>query len=141
MSAQILTAGKQNPATYKKWYEKNVDKKRAYSRAYYAANKEKRKQVAREYKAKNPGFWRKSHIKRLYGITVERVEEMRIAQGNKCAICADEFSNEKKGKKLHIDHCHSSGVVRGLLCQKCNLHLGWIDKPGILASALKYLGC
>lgn len=57
-------------------------------------------------------------------------------QKNKCAICGIPFSESKD----HIDHCHSSGVVRGLLCSPCNVAIGFMkDDPERLRSAAKYL--
>lgn len=56
--------------------------------------------------------------------------------GNKCLICGElEFSRSKK--RHHVDHCHKTGKVRGLLCQGCNLKLGWFEKNQ--GSVLAYL--
>ncbi len=60
------------------------------------------------------------NMKRLYGINLEQYAELLERQGNCCAICGKpEF-----GQRLAIDHCHSTGIVRGLLCIHCNLSLG-----------------
>lgn len=65
-----------------------------------------------------------------YGITHEQYEEMFQAQGGLCAICgnppADPGTNH--GFRLKVDHDHETGVVRGLLCNSCNLRLGWVEK-------------
>ena len=75
-----------------------------------------------------------------YGITKEEFNNMKIAQNNKCAICGiDEglFSESV----LHIDHCHKTHKVRGLLCRKCNTALGnFKDNVSILQKAIEYLG-
>ena len=71
---------------------------------------------------------------RLYGITIDTYESLVQQQAGKCAIC-----NEIP-TKLYVDHCHDSGVVRGLLCMKCNAALGLFkDKQSNLRSALDYL--
>ena len=74
---------------------------------------------------------------RRYGITQEQFDQMIIDQNNKCKICSIEF----KGTKFtHIDHCHDTNRVRGLLCNDCNLALGQFnDNTDILDNAIKYL--
>lgn len=58
------------------------------------------------------------------------------AQGGACAICRLEFGD----KSPRIDHCHETGVVRGLLCMKCNSGLGMFgDRPERIQAALDYL--
>lgn len=62
---------------------------------------------------------------------------MFIAQEEKCAICK---TAPPKRKRLVIDHDHTSGKVRGLLCQNCNLALGALkDDVGRLREAIVYL--
>lgn len=59
------------------------------------------------------------HYRRKYGLTKAQVEEMRQQQENKCAICFNQFA-----KTPAVDHCHTTGKVRGLLCRFCNIGLG-----------------
>jgi hypothetical protein len=66
----------------------------------------------------------RSHNLRTYGLTIERYEEMSLAQGGVCAICR---GVNVDGKRLHVDHCHTTGVVRGLLCGRCNRGIGNFD--------------
>jgi hypothetical protein len=74
---------------------------------------------------------------RRYGITQEQFDQMLVDQNNKCKICCIEF----KGTKFtHIDHCHDTNRVRGLLCNDCNLALGqFMDNTDIMDNAIKYL--
>jgi hypothetical protein len=61
-----------------------------------------------------------------YGIAEADLYALRLLQSNKCAICDRRFSQyEEIGS---IDHCHSTGAVRGLLCTGCNTKLGWLEK-------------
>ncbi|AOR76515.1 endonuclease domain-containing protein [Novosphingobium resinovorum] len=58
---------------------------------------------------------------------------MTERQGNKCKICRVELT------KFHIDHCHKTNKVRGLLCHRCNIRLAALDDAEWHASALQYL--
>ncbi len=60
-----------------------------------------------------------------YGITLWEYERLGFAQDWKCAGCEAQFSGDDSGVQIKIDHCHASGVVRGLLCHSCNVALGW----------------
>lgn len=64
-----------------------------------------------------------------------------MAQGGKCAICMKLITFEKsKGLYACVDHCHETGETRGLLCQKCNIGLGYFkDNAGYLTAAAVYL--
>lgn len=63
---------------------------------------------------------------------------MLVAQDHACAIC--EAPTWEHQKRLHVDHDHATGAVRGLLCSTCNLALGGFkDSPQLLESALRYL--
>lgn len=82
------------------------------------------------------------YYKRVYGITVQQWIEMYDRQGGLCAICRTEGFTMKAHHqaKLNVDHCHSTGVVRGLLCHNCNRALGLLqDSPAHLQRALAYL--
>ena len=65
---------------------------------------------------------RKAHYKRKYGITLEQYEILCEQQDRKCLLC--KVSNVK----LHVDHCHTTGKVRGLLCKNCNVTIGYYEK-------------
>jgi len=80
---------------------------------------------------------RKKLLKR-YGITVEQWEQMRAAQKGLCAICGE---SQKQERHFHVDHCHDTGRIRGLLCMRCNTSLSWFEKvSGRLEMVLSYLG-
>lgn len=74
---------------------------------------------------------------RRYGITQEDFDKMLSEQKNMCKICNNEF---KSTKDTHIDHCHNSNIVRGLLCNNCNMALGQFnDNTHNMDNAIKYL--
>ena len=70
-----------------------------------------------------------------YGITQEEYDKILKSQNNCCAICKIEFY-----KTPHIDHCHETKIVRGLLCSNCNSGIGLLgDDPRRLRAATQYL--
>ena len=74
---------------------------------------------------------------RRYGITQEDFNKMLVDQNNMCKICSNEF---KGTKDTHIDHCHNSDTVRGLLCSSCNIALGQFnDNTDNMDNAIRYL--
>ena len=79
------------------------------------------------------------HMKRNYGMTFAKYEQMLDDQKGVCAICSAEPPDHHK-KRLNIDHCHTTGRVRGLLCDACNRALGLFkDSPDVLLKAISYL--
>lgn len=79
-------------------------------------------------------------IRSSYNLTLDEITSMHKAQDKKCKICGTAYDEVSKHGGLYIDHCHSSGKVRGLLCAKCNQLLGACgDSVVILQSAIDYL--
>ncbi len=78
-----------------------------------------------------------SRVRAMYGIEPEQYLKMYNDQKGCCAICGEEPSTQRG---LHLDHCHETGKVRGLLCHGCNVGIGSLrDDPDILKKALDYL--
>lgn len=72
-----------------------------------------------------------------YGISKENLLNMLEKQEGKCAIC----KQPPKNRALHVDHCHATEKVRGLLCHGCNTGIGLFrDNPLLLQHAINYLG-
>lgn len=81
---------------------------------------------------------RESHLK-VYGITKGDYSQMYIDQKGLCAICKVSFS-KMKSIDINVDHCHSTGRVRGILCRNCNSLLGFAkDNIDNLYGAIEYL--
>lgn len=77
-------------------------------------------------------------IKFQYGLTRSQYEALLAAQGGGCALCGAEAGTQ--GEALHVDHCHDSQKVRGILCSRCNRGLGYFeDDPRRLLDAASYL--
>lgn len=82
---------------------------------------------------------RRHNLSSKYGLTEEAYFEMLIHQGGGCKICGATEGNEKHGK-LFVDHCHKFGVVRGLLCGRCNSGISLLrDCPETIRAALFYV--
>lgn len=86
---------------------------------------------------KHHGKIKDKNLKRVYGISLQQFNEMLEKQDRKCGIC----ENDLDGKLLtHIDHCHTTGKIRAILCHYCNTGLGLFkESPDLLAKATKYL--
>jgi hypothetical protein len=80
-------------------------------------------------------------LKRNYGITLNEYNEMLESQENRCAICqGDNPKGAKRANTFVVDHCHTTGKVRGLLCHACNRALGnFGDSIENLERAILYL--
>lgn len=96
-------------------------------------NKEYYKNPDKRNKMKNQTFTKK------YGLSLEQINKMLIAQDNKCAIC--KVHKDEAGKRgMMVDHCHTTNKVREMLCANCNVILGMCyDNPQILIEAITYL--
>lgn len=92
------------------------------------------------YQKNNP---EKRHGYRLvakYGITTEIYNKMLEEQDYKCKICKTVNSGSSNKRKLSVDHNHSTGKVRGLLCDNCNKSLGLLkDSIDTLKNMIDYL--
>ena len=91
--------------------------KKCAHKATMAAHKKNPQYIDTRY------FWR---IKQIYGLTQARYYSMLRAQNGCCAICKCTPAKLEKTDRLdfHVDHCHATGEVRGLLCANCNTTLG-----------------
>ena len=105
---------------------------------------EKGKQTQKRYAATVNGrrSRRNNSFKSKYGFTLEQYEQMFIVQKGLCAICTKpETAKNRYGLRfLAIDHNHSTGKIRSLLCDRCNRMLGFAkESPKILRAAIEYL--
>jgi hypothetical protein len=119
---------------HRRWYYANPEKvreikerDREYRKDYYnsPARKERYRFLA---------------LKRTFGISKEEYTALLAEQNGRCAICGG-GETSVRSKHLAVDHCHTSGVIRGLLCSTCNAGLGCFkDRPDLLSGAIHYLG-
>ncbi|MGW0169551.1 endonuclease VII domain-containing protein [Streptomyces sp. NPDC003343] len=108
----------------REWRTENPEASKAADRAVYhrrAAKPEYKKLRARQARAAR------------YGLTLDELDSLLAAQGDKCAICGSIG-------RLHVDHCHKTGAVRGLICGGCNSAAGHAgDDPARLRAIADYL--
>lgn len=141
------------------WYLKNRERTLAADRERYAANRQQEIENSRAYYAKNrvklltdrrikyatdPSYrakLRSREMRNRYGVTASEFSAMFDRQDGRCAICEELSGGQRaKGRRLHIDHDHKSGEVRGLLCTSCNTAIGMMeDSEEMLRASISYL--
>lgn len=126
---------------YQQNKEKRLQQTNAWRRQDAAANPEKYKLKSQKRYAKakkdNPDYWRNSHYKSKYNITLEQWNVMFEEQKGCCFICKKHQS--VLDKRLAVDHNANTGEVRKLLCKPCNIAFGEIkEDPEIAKSLLEY---
>lgn len=110
------------------------DRIKQTNKRYYEENKE----TISSKRSQRRKYWDSSYWR--VGITAEQYLEMEKAQGGKCALCGRSEAGSKGPSRLVVDHCHATGVIRGLLCTKCNLALGHFeDNVEAVVKAAEYL--
>ena len=123
-------------ARYRANKETILAKKRAYNEAHKEEIQAQRKARREADRGKFNARDRTGVIRRKYGLTPDEVAAMLEGQKGRCWICRQPFGS----KSPHIDHCHATGKVRGLLCRECNLGLAhFADDSKSLMRAARYL--
>jgi hypothetical protein len=116
------------------WQLKNPERVRENARAW-RANWTPEQREARLAKQRERTFFRR------YGLTYADYEALLAKQDNRCALCP-RTPDQERYKKLNVDHCHSTGRIRGLLCTPCNHALGLLgDSADSLRKAVEYVAC
>ena len=90
-----------------------------------------------KWQKENPERHKENMLRNKYGLTISMLERLIEGQDGRCLVCTNVL---QEGRKVHIDHCHTEGHIRGVLCNHCNLGLGHFkDNPGVLRRAAEYL--
>ena len=123
----------------KKWDLKNPEKAKLIRKKTYYKNRTSKLKAVEKWRKQNPKKYKQisddAQRKYNYGIDKKQFELMIKQQKNKCAICRNIFI-----KTPHIDHCHKTNKVRGLLCSGCNHGLGFYkDNIMFILYAFYYL--
>lgn len=131
----------------KEWRKNNNDKVLKHRKKYRdnpknrAVINEAQRRFAKKYPdkvRKKASLYNRTHLlqirARAYKISVEELTRLLSESEGKCDIC------KKETPKMNVDHCHSTGKVRGVLCRDCNLAIGLFkDSKQILSQAINYL--
>lgn len=83
----------------------------------------------------DPKTMRSHRLRLSYGITPEQYDAILASQDGLCALCL----RPPKKVRLHVDHDHVTGVIRGLLCHRCNRGLGYLYRHEVLLRAVDYV--
>lgn len=133
-------------ATYrksaKKWREVHIEKSRENCKRYYEKNKVKINTSKKLLYASSPEYRKKineQRIKSVYDLSPEQYQILVEVQNGVCAVCKIPQKN-RKSSQLFVDHEHKTGRIRGLLCHKCNVAIGFIKEDITVAlNIINYL--
>jgi hypothetical protein len=133
----------------REWRLKNPDRTAEFTRRKNdrpGFKEQKAAYMRARYQRMGPVENRDRQLRRSYGISLAEYEELLRQQGGVCAICgiepmlADRVDARWKDSLLVVDHCHTTGAVRGLLCSTCNLAIGYLkDDPNRMMAAAAYV--
>src|SRR6266576_213317 len=149
------------------WQQRNRPHRKKYMHRYYKENPERfrltprllaRKRKRRNSRYRNDPEFRRTilaaakadrikyptrranQMLREYKAPFKTYEEAVASQGGKCAICRTTNGADIRGYRFHVDHCHETGIYRGMLCSNCNLGLGkFRNHPELFERAAMYL--
>jgi hypothetical protein len=129
----------ENPDYGKAYRADHAEEERERRARWRSANPERAREQAKQWAAGNPESRQRTKARynrsTLYGLADSVGLELR---DRPCDICGRAQGSSEKAH--HIDHCHETGAVRGILCSQCNTALGkFQDSPELLARAIHYL--
>ncbi len=118
-------------------FDKNKAKPDGYATECKQCRKEKKKEQLNNDYLGTRLKERANNLKRMFGMSLEEYDEKLKAQDGVCAICGGLC---KSGKRLAVDHNHTTGKIRDLLCGNCNGGLGkFLESPELLLKAADYI--
>lgn len=136
--------------TYQKEYRlRHKEHHKELCKKWYQSHKEENRACAKKWRETHPGYsWHVAHkigvakynkvykLKNKYNLTIEQVATLLIKQDYKCLICGRSLIDIKQC----VDHDHTTGKIRGILCNWCNVGLGsFFDNPELTNRATEYL--
>ena len=108
------------------WYNRNIDEQRERARNRAKVYGPKQRAANKKWALENPEkaryHSRKKLLSKNYNMSIEAHDALFASQGFSCGACGSPSPNSKKG--WSTDHCHKTGVVRGIVCHHCNIGIG-----------------
>jgi hypothetical protein len=115
--------------------ETKEEARKRKDREYHQKHRERDNIAKRKWRENNVRSEQDRHYRRRYGIGFDDYWTMLQAQDSECKICGFMPDNN-----LVVDHCHTTGRIRGLLCKDCNTGLGMFrDRPDLMRSGADYM--
>lgn len=116
-------------AAAREHYETHREQATITRRAWQAKNAKKHGEATKKWRAAHPDKWRLMQVKRVYGLSESEYRELEARANGVCGICKKPPEGDGRGmRQLHVDHNHTTGKVRALLCKKCNLAVGYLEE-------------
>jgi hypothetical protein len=116
---------------------KECENKLSLENYHKLTDSEKTQRSLRNRELMGKQYFKQYKLKTKYGLSLEQYENMLSEQDGKCCICNTQFTEDKKPR---VDHNHTNGNVRGLLCHGCNTAIGHLrEDTQILKQAISYL--
>ena|ERR1700693_4932804 len=123
-------------ARHRKWMSDNREKMNKYTSNWYSKNPHKKK----EYREKRKEYTKLRLIQIKYGLSPKEYKELFNQTNNECPVCNVIFYSNGNGSHACVDHNHTTGKIRGIICRNCNVALGNTkDNPKILRALIEYL--
>lgn len=105
----------------RKYYLAHKERMRQQGRDWYRKNRASKLAVGKAWRERNPERGRSNQLKRLYGLSLEAFDAILTAQSGLCKLCSCNLT------KPVVEHDHKTKVVRGLVCQRCNIAIGHFE--------------
>lgn len=117
-----------------------IDCCRLWQSQHYSKPQNKQKRLDRQKKAEYQLYIRSFRLKAKFNLSLDQYDSMLANQNGICKTCGTDKPGGNKGVYFHVDHCHATGKVRGLLCSSCNTALGLVkDNIETLKKLIEYL--
>jgi hypothetical protein len=129
-----------NREAQRRWHAAHPEWSKERAKRYYQKHKERLNKGHAEYNSRNPVKRMNYYRKHKFGMPYGTYEAMLAAQDGVCAICGSADPKRRGTQNFCVDHCHTTGKVRGLLCYSCNTALGHLnDDPEKIRKLISYL--